>query len=69
MEPKHVRRENIRDRLSDIRHEINMMQLESNGLWDDWLSPLSGGLTCIIMAAYDSMGELQRHHEKWGDKN
>lgn len=67
MKPKYKRLEEIRDKLSDLRGEILMLRLEDK-LWNDSLSPLEGGLTCVIATAYGSMEEMKKHYEKWGEK-
>ncbi len=64
MKPKYKRLEEIRDKLSDLRGEIAALRHEDK-LWNDYLSPLEGGLTCVIATAYDSMGEMKKHYEKW----
>lgn len=65
MKPKHVRIEELRNQVSEIRHEIAKMKAE-NALWDGWLSPLEGSLTTWLMAAYASKEEIEKHYIKWG---
>lgn len=68
--PTHARLNDIRDQISDLRHQITMISYEDK-LWNDWLTPCVGGLTCVISTMYDAIEEIKKHHEKWGslDKN
>ena len=71
MKPKYKRLEEIHDKLSDLRGEITMLRLEDNlgqKLWSDYISPLEGGLTCVMISTYDTIEEMKKHYEKWGEK-
>lgn len=66
--PPHFARLNaIRDRLSDLRREVTMMRLEEK-LWEGWLTPVEGGMTCVIIAAYAAIEEMEKHHKKWASE-
>ncbi len=57
--------ETIRSKLSGLRNEIADLRLDDK-LWEGWLSPCEGGITCVLMASHGAFKELMKHHNKWG---
>lgn len=57
--------EEIRYKLSELREEIATLRRDDK-LWEDWLRPCEGGITCVLAATYDAVEELKKHHQKWG---
>lgn len=49
----------IRGKLSDIRRSYG---------WDDRIEHIEGGLTCMLVAMYDTMEEWKRFEEKQKNK-
>lgn len=49
--PNYVRLEEIRHELCRLRGEIAEIRREDK-LWENWLSPCEGGITCILIAAH-----------------
>ena len=62
--PTHVILNEIRDKISDLRHELYMVGWDDK-LWNESLQPCVGGLTCVISTLYHSIEEIENHHNKW----
>lgn len=63
-----VRLEEVRNKLAALREEIAKIRREDK-LWEGWLSPCEGGITCVLVACYGAVCEMRRHHEKWNQPN
>jgi hypothetical protein len=61
---QHERIHELRDQLSDIRHEFRMMA-KTNYLHKDFLEPVAGGIECAIVTAYSAAEEMEQHYNKW----
>jgi hypothetical protein len=59
--------EEIRTKLSGLREEIAKLRRDDK-LWEGWLLPCEGGITCVLTASHGAVEELKRHHKKWGIK-
>lgn len=59
------RLQDIRTRLADLRSDIADMRYEDK-LWEDWLKPCEGGITCVLTATHSAMEEMQKWEERWG---
>mgnify|MGYP001564779374 CR=1 FL=1 len=57
----------IRIKLSSIRDEITDLRRDDK-LWEAYLLPCEGGITCILTASYIAVEELMKHHKKWENK-
>jgi hypothetical protein len=64
--PSHEIRK-IHEELASLRDRIHKV-IEDDKLWKDWLTPLIGGTTCLMIAAYDSYEAMRVHQEKWYPK-
>ena len=58
------RLERIRDDLSSLRNEISMLRQEDK-IWEDWLLPCEGGITCVLTCSYDVIIEMKSHYRRW----
>lgn len=56
--------EEIRHKLSELRAEIATLRRDDK-LWESWLLPCEGGITCVLLATYGAVEELRKHHRKW----
>jgi hypothetical protein len=64
----HERVEAIRNQLTEARTALAQLRVEDK-LWENWLSPAEGGITCVLAATYNASQEMKKHHEKWGQKS
>lgn len=63
--PNYVRLQEIRDELCKLRNEIATIRNEDK-LWEGWLSPCEGGITCVLTATHTAYEEMKKHYDKWG---
>ena len=69
-EDKKVKRserlQDIRTKLAGLRSEIANMRYEDK-IWEDWLKPCEGGITCVLTATHGVMEEMRKCEDE-GDK-
>lgn len=58
--------ENLRERLSDIRKEFR--EIREDKLWEDYILPCEGGITCVLIASYDAKITMEKHKKRWNIK-
>ncbi len=59
--------EEIRVKLFNLRGNLRDLR-SAYPIWTDRVTHIEGGMTCLLVALYDSMEEMQKHREKWGHK-
>jgi len=63
--PKNYERlERIRNDLAKLRNEIATLRREDK-LWEGWLSPCEGGITCVLTCSHDAVVDMKRHYRMW----
>lgn len=56
--------EAIRKQIADLRNQIKSLNAEDE-LWEEWLSPSVGGLTCVLASSYNAVAEMKRHYRRY----
>ena len=54
--------EDLRNDLSKVRGKL--FDIKCSYGWDDWIEPIEGGLTCMLVTMYATMEEWKRFEEK-----
>lgn len=62
--PRHIRLQEIRDRLTDIRTEVSDIADESN-IQKDALRECEGGITCVMVFMYTIIQDLEQYYDQW----
>lgn len=57
------RLEAIRKQIGDLRNQIKSLNAEDK-LWEEWLSPSVGGLTCVLESSHNAVVEMKRHYRR-----
>ena len=63
-QPAFQQLEQIRIELAALRERIAAIRRQDK-LWEGWLTPCEGGITCVLTCAAGAVKEMKSHHSKW----